>query len=61
MLSDVMSFVNQIHVNSAHGIAREEVHAKGSGTSPFSEYLCFQKNALEFSNFQMHGRIGRTR
>ena len=61
MISDVMSFVNQNHVNSEHGIAREEVPAKSSSKSPFSEDLCFQKNVLEFSNFQMHGRIGGTR
>ena len=42
-------------VSCENGTTREKVLAKCSGKSPFSEYIGFQSDALEFSNCQMLG------
>ena len=54
MINEVMSFV--CSDSCENGIKKEEVLAKGSGKSPFSEYLWFQSNSLEFSKCLILGR-----
>ena len=55
MISEVMSFV--CSDSCENGIAKEKVRTKGSGKLPFSEYLGFQSNGLEFSKCQIVWQI----
>ena len=65
MVSEVMSFV--CSDSCKNGITKEKVRTKGSGELPFSffrvpfsEYLGFQSNGLEFSKSQILGRTCAT-
>ena len=58
MISEVMSFV--CSDSYENGITKEKVHTKGSGKLPFSEYLGFQSNGLEFSKCQILARTCAT-
>ena len=54
IISEFMSF--QCSDSCENSITKVKVLAKCSGKSPFSKYLGFQSNALEFSKCQMLGR-----
>ena len=56
--SENMSFV--CSDSCENGITKEKVLAKCSGKSPFSEYLGFQSNGLEFSKCQILARTCAT-
>ena len=47
--------------NDTCDVIRAECSGNSPGNLPFSEFLRFQSNALEFSNCQVHGRTCRTR